>query len=251
MPIHNWMKVEAGVFHYLHLRWIGTICDSLNDGRLPSDYYAIGENRTRGLAFEPDVMALHRGDADSDLSSNGTGKSVGLLTAQPKATVMAESDLDAYRRKQNRIAVRTASGDHLVAVLEIVSSGNKSSRKAIRDFVDKAEAFLERDIHFMFVDLYPYGSLDPCGLHGMMWEEMTGQDFVPPEDMPLCAASYQANGLLRVFVEPLAVGMALPSMPLYIESDAYVSVPLEMTYQTALAAIPQHIRNSLPGGGSC
>ncbi len=248
MPIHDWTKVDSGVFHYLHLRWIGTICDALNDGRLTKDYYAIGEQRSGGLQFEPDVLALHRSQGKESTPTTKSGGSIGLLTAPPKATVFAESEIDAYRRKQNRIAVRHSSDDDIVAVLEIVSAGNKSSRKAIRDFVDKAEAFMDRDIHFMFVDLYPLSKLNSRGLHGLIWEEMTGQEYVPAPDKPLCAASYEANGSLRAFVEPLAVADTMPDMPLFMKPEAYVSIPLEATYQAAVAALPSRFRDTLSMG---
>ena len=35
MPMHDWTKVEAGIFHAFHHRWISAISDALNQGSLP------------------------------------------------------------------------------------------------------------------------------------------------------------------------------------------------------------------------
>jgi hypothetical protein len=43
MPIHDWTKVDAGIFHALHLHWIAAIDGALNDGLLPPDYYSLPE----------------------------------------------------------------------------------------------------------------------------------------------------------------------------------------------------------------
>ena len=40
MPMHDWTKVEAGIFHAFHHGWISALTDTLNGGRLPDDYYA-------------------------------------------------------------------------------------------------------------------------------------------------------------------------------------------------------------------
>ncbi len=76
-----------------------------------------------------------------------------MLVAEPPVRITAETDLEFYRRKQNVLAVRHASGDHLVAIVEIMSKGNKSGRKALEDFVRKAAEFLGHQIHLLIVDL--------------------------------------------------------------------------------------------------
>jgi hypothetical protein len=35
MPIHDWTRVDAGIFHHFHQRWIGVITDVLNQRLLP------------------------------------------------------------------------------------------------------------------------------------------------------------------------------------------------------------------------
>ena len=86
-----------------------------------------------------------------------------MLVAEPRVRITAETDLEFYRRKQNVVAVRHVSGDHLVAIVEIVSKGNKSGRKAFDDFVRKAAEFLSHQVHLLILDLQPPTARDPAG----------------------------------------------------------------------------------------
>jgi len=56
MPIHDWTRVDAGIFHDFHHEWISTIKRALNAGVLPPDYYALAEQIAGGLG--PDVLTL-------------------------------------------------------------------------------------------------------------------------------------------------------------------------------------------------
>jgi hypothetical protein len=89
MPIHDWTRVDAGIFHGFHHDWITEIARALNRGLLPDDYHAL-----------------------------------------------AETDAEFYRRKESTIVVRHVSGDRIVAMLEVVSPGNKAGRHALRAFVE-------------------------------------------------------------------------------------------------------------------
>jgi hypothetical protein len=41
MPIHDWTRVDAGLFHHFHQEWTVTLCNALNAGKLPPDYFAL------------------------------------------------------------------------------------------------------------------------------------------------------------------------------------------------------------------
>jgi hypothetical protein len=43
MPIHDWTRVDAGLFHAFHHQWIASLCDALNAGGLPPGYFALPE----------------------------------------------------------------------------------------------------------------------------------------------------------------------------------------------------------------
>ena len=41
MPIHDWTRVDAGLFHDFHQSWTVALRNALNSGVLPADYFAL------------------------------------------------------------------------------------------------------------------------------------------------------------------------------------------------------------------
>jgi hypothetical protein len=157
----------------------------------------------------------------------------------------AETDMAFYRRKQSSVAVRHESGDRIVSVVEVVSPGNKASRNALRRSVEKAAELLEQGIHLLVLDLLPPGRRDPQGIHAAIWEEIIGQEGAPPPAKPLTLASYASGLSVRAYVVPVAMGDVLTDMPLFLEPQTAVRVPLEPTYQTAFSDVPRRWRDVL------
>ena len=54
MPMHDWKRVPATIYHLFHQRWTISICDALNGGLLPPGYSALVEQYSSGLY--PDVL---------------------------------------------------------------------------------------------------------------------------------------------------------------------------------------------------
>lgn len=250
MPIHDWTCVEAGIFHHFHHGWIEEIARALNRGVLPGDYYALAEQHAAG--FGPDVLTLQgrraieeelEGETGSRATPDGPGG--GLRLATPPVRLTAETDLEFYRRKQHVVAVRHVSGDRVVAMVEIVSPGNKSHRSALLSFVEKVGWLLERRIHLLIIDLLPPTPRDPQGIHAVIWEHVAGQAFEPPPGQPLTLVAYEAALTVRAFIEPVSVGDVLLEMPVFLEPGGHVSVPLEATYLEAFAAVPRRWRRVL------
>ena len=176
MPVHDWTRVEAGIFHDFHHSWIDELKRSLNSGLLPEGYYALAEQRAAG--FGPDVLTLDAQDDEWEAEAEGSGAPTGagpLLLAPPRVRITAETEMAFYRRKQNAVVVRHISGDRMVAVIEVVSPGNKSGRPSMQAFVEKAADLLNRGIHLLILDLHPPGPRDPQGIHGLIWEDIAGR----------------------------------------------------------------------------
>src|SRR5439155_25026566 len=125
------------------------------------------------------------------------------------------------------------------------SPGNKAGHHGLRSFVEKAAELLDKRVHLLILDLLPPGRRDPHGIHGAVWEEITGEDYDAPADKPLTLAAYETALTVRAYVESVAVGDTLPEMPLFLEPGAHVLVPLEATYQAAFAAVPRRWRRVL------
>jgi Protein of unknown function (DUF4058) len=240
MPMHDWTRVEAGIFHAFHHDWITELARALNGGVLPDDYYALPEQQAAG--FGPDVLTLQSPSTREDEGETSSGATATMVRTRPHTAFTAETDAEFYRRKKSSIAVRHVSGDHIVAMLEIVSPGNKASRHALRAFVNKACELLEHRIHLLIVDPFPPGPRDRNGIHASIWEEVEDEPFVLPKDTPLTLVAYECDLTTRAYVQPVAVGDPLPDMPLYLEPNGHIWVPLEATYQTAFAGMPRRWR---------
>ena len=151
MPIHDWRRVEAGIFHDFRHAWVAEIGRALNGGLLPDEYYALLEQHAAG--FGPEIMTLEHVPENNEpepprpAGDTADGSGVGLLTAPSQVRIRAETEMDFYRRKQSAVVVRHVSGDRMAAVVEVVSPGNKSGQNAFRLFLDKAGQLLERQIH--------------------------------------------------------------------------------------------------------
>lgn len=239
MPIHDWTRVPPGLFHHFHQDWSIELARALNRGRLPDGMSALVEQRVDGP--EPDVIAVES-RRPRPAHADGT-----VLTLEPPRTRMVRQIADEaglYARKANRIAIRHALGD-VVAVIELVSPGNKSSRAGLQSFVDKSVALLRRGIHLLAVDLFPPSPRDPQGIHAAIAEAFGDDDFALPAETPLTLVSYRAAGAITAYIECAAVGRPLPEMPLFLTPDAHVPTPLEATYQATWDACPAAIRELL------
>jgi hypothetical protein len=247
MPVHDWTRVDAGLFHDFHQRWIAALSNALNAGGLPPDYFALVEQRIRGPI--PDVLTLRLSGEGAE-PSNGT-TAVAVATAPPRTRLVRRNDADIYAGKASRITVRHRPGD-IVTVVEIVSPGNKASRAELRAFVEKSTNFIWQGVHLLVIDLLPPTPRDPQGIHKAIWDEFQEQedDDALPLDKPLVVASYDAGPPRVAYVEPIAVGDALPSMPLFLRPEFYVPAPLEATYQTTWDLFPAVLKPLLESPAS-
>ncbi len=237
MPIHDWTRVRANRFHNFHQHWTIAICDALNASRLPSGYFAMVEQKTGGP--EPDVVTLEL------TPPPGTAPGcVAVDVNPPRARFVTRSEAAGYAMKANRITVRHPDGE-VVAIIEVVSPGNKESRHAARAFARKAVEFLQAGVHLLIVDLFPPSRRDPQGVHKLIWDRIRDEPFTLPPDKPLTLVAYAAGTETVAYVEPVAVGDPLPDMPIFLTADRYVPCPLEAAYQTAWRQFPAPLKGPL------
>ena len=244
MPVHDWTRVDAGIFHDFHQRWIGAIRDALNEGLLPDEFYALAEQVAEGPI--PDVVTLEhieesvRSGTSTDRAIGGgpTGVAVADHPPQVKHTHAAERDM--YAARASRVAVFHVSGDRVVGYIEIVSPGNKHSDIAIDSFTTKMANAMRRGCHLMVIDLHPPTPRDPRGMHVRFWQDSFGDEDVPgvTGEQPLGLAAYRSDVVPTAYFEPLAVGDSLIDMPAFLTPNLYVNVPLESTYLDAWRGVP-------------
>ena len=141
--------------------------------------------------------------------------------------------------------IRHASDDRIIALIEILSAGNKSSNKEFRTFVTKAVNALDRGHHLLLVDLHPRTDRDPAGIHPVIWTELGGKSKPTPADKPLTLVAYDA-GPPKTYVRGASRGRRRSHRHATVPRPGwYVSVPLEATYQAAWCGVPRRYRDVL------
>lgn len=244
MSIHDWTRVDAGIFHAFHHSWVAHIAAALNRGLLPDDYYALPEQVAGGVG--PDVLTLQIPNGNGGHGrTEGARGGLTLALAPPKVRLRMRAESRDYAAKAKAVAVRHVSNHRVVAMIEIVSPGNKNNQNGFNAFVRKAREVLAAGVHLLIVDLFPPGPRDPQGIHRAVWGDDCGDDFALPEDKPLTCVSYLGGAGAEAFVEFAAVGEPLPEMPIFLTTEVYVPAPLDQTYQSAWADFPRPMRDLL------
>jgi len=195
MPIHDWTRVDFGVWHDFLLRWIVKLQLELNTELLPSTYYSLAENVT-----------------------------------EPTFGLVSLNEPEAYSAMQRQISIRSVDNDALISTIQFVSPWDKLTSEAVRRIVDSAIKSLRDGHHLQIVDLFPCNVHDPDGMHSAIWNELGQSDEKSSLKQPSIVA-YSNGETISAYVDPVEVGKALPDMPLFLSEDKYVSVPLNSTYR--------------------
>jgi hypothetical protein len=219
---------------------------------LPDGYYVLAEQVANQII--PDVLTLQDlSGSDGGTSAHDEGPAgdedggVAVALAPPRMAVkdtVSEAMFLAARRR--RLVIRHTTGDRIVALIEIVSPGNKEKRSTIDSFVDYESAGLDEGYHLLVIDLLPPGAFDPAGMHGAIWQRLGGS-YAPPAGKPLTLAAYVSDGAITCYVEPTAVATALIPMPLFLDPGHYVNVSLEPTYRAAYEGVPRRWKRVIEG----
>jgi hypothetical protein len=234
MPVYDWTRVSAGGFHDFHQDWTIEIRRTLNRGLLPPGYAAYSDLRVEG--YEPDVVSIDAGGPHAR-----GGQAVAEVPPSARQVAQVRTEAAAYALRANRISIRHEFG-RVVAIIEIVSPGNKESKYDLDAFLAKSVAFLRRGVNLLIIDLFPPTRRDPQGPHQAIWGLLTDEPFaLRPEDKPLTVAGYDTG-------DPLTADDPLPDAPLFLAPGWYVSVPLERTYITSWEATPEPIRDRVAPG---
>ena len=213
MQVHDWTRVEAGIYHDFHTAWIIHLKEALK-GILPRGYYALAEQHLGRRQGED--IALHASDLELSIGTRA-------------------------------LAVRHVSNHRIIALVEILSPSNKNGSESVADFVQKAVAALRSRIHLVLVDLLPPGKYDPQGMHAAVWEHFDAPACQPPQGQPLTLASYAAAKPVVAYIEHLAVGDSMRDMPLFLTGERYVNLPLASTYEATFRGLPDFWGDVLEG----
>ena len=112
MPMHDWKRVPATIYHHFHQRWTISICDALNTGLLPSGYSALVEQYSSGLY--PDVLAVQR------RNSRPSNPRAEMRTLEAPRTRMTFHPREGrLHERANQVVIRHHLGDVVCAYVNV------------------------------------------------------------------------------------------------------------------------------------
>jgi hypothetical protein len=237
MPLLDHFRVPIYPRHdgeSFHARWAVALSDMLN-GLLPSRYLAEVQIHL-GRQVEADVAEFELAPSIYSDEGNGAqgGVAVQVQTWAPPAAVQTvdivfpdDIDVQVFDMRDSK---------RLVAVIELISPGNKDRPEARRTFAAKCVAYLQRGIGLIIVDIV---TIRGGNLHREVLDLLgQGEGSVLPADAALYAAAYRPahrgdKNQLDLWPAALILGQPLPLLPLALRGAFFVPVDLEATYSEA------------------
>lgn len=224
MPLHDW----AGLDYWdgMHLGWI---VETLRELRrlLPPGYTA--------RAGSGPLVAIGPERVYPDVSVTApTATAIRTATAGRRApdlelTIAELTPIDS--------AVLVARGGRLVAAVELVSPGNKDRPGRREQYTTRYAGYLRGGVNLLLVDVHrlPTGFSFSRSIAESLAEGVSTNG--TPEAVAYGVGGPAATGgrYLAVWHSPLALGAALPTMPLPLAGEDVVDIDLEATYTRAAA----------------
>jgi hypothetical protein len=215
-----------------HSSWATRIADALTERWLPSNYIA-EEHVHIGPSIEIDVGTFEREPSSAPEGAVSVLRPKVWAPPAPDATLQA-TFLDTFEVR----ILSTDTGPRLVAVIELVSPGNKDRAAERRAFAIKCASYLVQGISLIIVDIVTNRR---ANLHNEVLDLLDGAEAarLPPE-LSLYAVAYRPlrrgdRDEIDVWRSPLAQGQPLPQLPLSLRADLVVPVDFEATYAEACA----------------
>ena len=107
---------------------------------------------------------------ETSLNSEEEGEGgLAVAVAPPKVRLIESIEEDLYAARAKHLTIRHSSDDRMVALIGLISPGNKAAEYAFRTFLDKTLAALTQGLHLLVIDPFPPGPRDPRGIHGALW----------------------------------------------------------------------------------
>jgi len=217
-----------------HARWAASIADALNDDLLPAAYFAEVQIHV-GSRVEVDVGTFEETPAQAE-GTPGTGSTTAMLAARPWAPPEPAMHMPAVFPDSLEVLVfHMETGPTLVAAIELISPGNKDREAHRRAFAATCSSYLQQGIGLMIVDIVTNRQ---ANLHNVLVRLLdAGEPFLLPDEH-LYSIAYRPvrrvdTEVIDVWPATLAVGQALPVMPLPLEASLALPLDLGATYADA------------------
>jgi hypothetical protein len=222
----------------IHSTWASTIATQLNQDQLPAEYFAM-PLVTLGGGMQVDVGTFQT-DEQPESPNGGVITQIWAPPQPPLSVVVDFVSLDVYEVR----VMQQMGGPKLRAAIELVSPANKDRVSHRRAFAVKCAGYLQQGVAVIIVDVVTertanlHAALaDILGLaHPLAW--CSSSQLYAVAYRPTQAAAAQR---LEAWPEVLAVGVALPTMPLWLSEALCLPLALEESYRATCAALRIHV----------
>jgi Protein of unknown function (DUF4058) len=216
-----------------HSAWVNTMVRHLNGSLLPPNFRAFPQVHL-GPFVEADVATFERlaGPGTSSPADPGSANGGAAAPGSPPAAVQP---LDVEVPGQDVFEVRVHDvrrGMRLVAVVALVSPGNKDRPEERQTFVAKCAAYLQEQVGLVLVDIVTTRRAN-------LYDELLQLLSAPPAPVvgsDLYCVSYRnrrdgRRWRLDTWPFALALGARLPTVPLWLAGVTAVPLDLEKSYE--------------------
>ena len=222
--VHSWDE--------LHGMWPAMIVRALAE-ILPEPYFA-APGVHLGTLYEIDISTYRERELPSAEGPNVAQGGLALaayapgqptLTVEPRLPKQDVYEVRIYDSRRKR---------RLVAAIEIVSPSNKDRGETRGSFLSKVAALLEHGVCVSIVDVV---STSDFNLYAELLSFVeSGDPSLGDRPTPIYAATVRLRQegrrrLMDNWYHPLAIGRALPTLPIWLTPTAAVSLDLEATYE--------------------
>jgi hypothetical protein len=225
-PVSNQVSWEE-----IHGMWPARIVLQLRT-LLPKGYVA-GPKIHAGSQVEIDVAAFEQEDAPRLPSYDPDGGAATAIWAPPEPTIVVETEIPDYDEYEVRI-YDAERGRQLVAVIELVSPGNKDRVEKRNAFVGKCAALLQKGIAVSIVDVVTPRQFN---LYAELLQFLGQSDPTlgdPPSHLYAVSCRWRPQlkrMLLQTWSHTLTLGQLLPTLPLWLSGKLAVPLDLEQSYE--------------------
>lgn len=235
MPLRDHFRPPLGDYwrrNAVQAMWPTLLTCDLNK-RLSQRYVASPCIRT-GSPSQIDVATM-RDDGPQPSASNADVGEGGVATgvwAPPAPTMTVATERP--EETEYEVQIYDEHLGQIVAAVEIVSLSNKDRPETREAFVAKCAALLRREVAVSIVDLV---TTTHFNLYGELLELLGQSDPALSPDAPSTYAvscrwrPTPGTWRFETWAYPMAVGRALPTLPLWLSPDLAVPLELEATYE--------------------
>lgn len=228
----NSRLAETHPWESFHAAWANSIMAQLN-ARLPPRFFAVTQTHLSSR-IEADVAEYDQQAGVAEGAGNGPAGGVAVKPWAPPAAAMV---LPAIFPDEFEVLIHERRGGAvLVAVVELVSPGNKDRPDTRRAFAAKCATYLRRGIGLVVLDVVTERH---ANLHNELIDALgLGEGFRMPAAEFLYAVGYrpirrQETNQIDVWPTALAVGARLPTVPLALRGATTIPLELEAAYEEA------------------